>query len=292
MRLGAAHTRALMFEAAQIDFGHDAVERDRPHLSGPAAQQHRNAGAGHQVQAGEEHDLVEAEHRRARQHEPRQGAVAEPAAAVLVEQDDQDAVGKQDGGAPHHQRAHLVEKAEIGDPLRSERDQHMEAHRKGEREQQQVADQEAVDRLARDAGVLADIDDQKQHQLAGEQHGRARRGHDAERQRNVEDAGEIGFEKMHHPERAEERPDADARTGAKQRGEHCEIQDGIRRQQKHILKFRHRNAPHPPPESAGIPAFSIIPLSAQKAPRASLRRTHAPARALWRPPHSGLDQFQ
>jgi hypothetical protein len=48
------------------------------------------------------------------------------------------------------------------------------AHHKGEREQQDVAEQEAVDRLPHDNRILADIEEQQHHQLAGEEHRRSR----------------------------------------------------------------------------------------------------------------------
>ncbi len=152
------------------------------------------------------------------------------------------AVDEQDRGAPHHQRAHLVEEAEIGDAPGRERDEVVVAHEVSETDHQQIADQEAVDRLAHDHRVLADIDEQQQHQLAGEQHGRARRGDDPERQRDIEDAGEIGLEEMHHAERAEERADAEAMAAAEQAGQDCEIKESVAGQQQHILPFGHRTS--------------------------------------------------
>ena len=60
--------------------------------------------------------------------------------------------------------------------------------------------------------------------------------------RNVEDAGQVGLEEMHHPERAEERPEAELGAGTEQRGEHGEIDDRIACEQQHVVEFRH---PHP-----------------------------------------------
>src|SRR3546814_9627814 len=68
---------------------------------------------------------------------------------------------------------------------------------------QEVADQQPVDRLADDRGILADIHHQDDRQLAREQHGRARR-HDPERQLDVEHAGEIGLEEMRSEEHTSE----------------------------------------------------------------------------------------
>lgn len=162
--------------------------------------------------------------------------LAEPRPQALVEQDHHNAVGKRDQRAPHHQRAHLVEKSEVGAAFTAERCGTMLAHQEGEREKQEIADQKAVDRLPHHHCVLADIDEKKQHQLAGEQHGRARRGNNSERQRNVEDRGEIGLEKMHHPERAEKRTDADAMACPKQRGENCEIDQRVGGEQQRVAE--------------------------------------------------------
>jgi hypothetical protein len=114
------------------------------------------------------------------------------------------------------------------------------AHDEGEREQQHIAQQQAVDRLAHHHRVLADIQQQQQHQLAGEQHRRARRGDDAERQRDIENTGEIGLEEMHDPERAEKGAQPDPAAGAQQRGQRAEIQHGVAGQQQDIVEFAHR----------------------------------------------------
>ena len=134
----------------------------------------------------------------------------------LVQQDDEDAVEEQD------RRAQT-----ISPPISSRKPKSaprpgtsapaVVAHQEAEREQQHIADEQAVDRLPHHHRVLADVDQQQHHQLAGEQHARAGRGDDAERQRDVEDAGEVGLEEMHHPERAEEGADAEPRPRAKQR---------------------------------------------------------------------------
>ena len=115
------------------------------------------------------------------------------------------------------------------------------AHHGRQRQQQQVADQQAVDRLAHHHGVLPDIDQEQQHQLAGEQHRRAGRRDDSERQRDIEAAGEIGLEKMHHPERAKECADAQPPAGAKQRREHDEVDEGVGRQEEQVCEFGHRD---------------------------------------------------
>jgi hypothetical protein len=44
------------------------------------------------------------------------------------------------------------------------------SRQEGKREQKQIADQETVDRLPHHHRILTDIDEQQQHQLAGEQH--------------------------------------------------------------------------------------------------------------------------
>ena len=134
------------------------------------------SGAGQHVQSGEERELVERQHHGSAQCEARKDLVSEPGPRTLVEQDDQDAVDEQNAGPPDHQHAHLIEEAEIGDAVGRERHQCVVPHQVGNHDDQDVADQEAVDRLAHDDRVLVDIDQQQQHQLAGEQHRRPRRG--------------------------------------------------------------------------------------------------------------------
>jgi hypothetical protein len=104
----------------------------------------------------------------------------------------------------------------------------------GKREQEKIADQETVDRLAHHDRIFADIDKQQQHQLAGEQHRGSGRGDYAERQGDVDDAGQIGFEEVHHAERAEKRTDADAVTGAKQGGEYGEVDQRVGDEQQRV----------------------------------------------------------
>ncbi len=83
-------------------------------------------------------------------------------------------------------------------------------HQRREREEKHVADEKTVDRLPHHHRVLADVNEQQQHELAAEQHCRAGRSNDAERQRDIHHAREVGFEEVHHAERAEEGSDAEA----------------------------------------------------------------------------------
>ena len=103
-----------------------------------------------------------------------------------------------------------------------------------EREQEEIADQKPIDRLPHHHRVLADVDEQQQHQLAGEQHRRARRGDDAERQGDIEDAREVGFEKVHDAERAEKGANADAVPRPEQGGKHGEIDQRVGGEQQRI----------------------------------------------------------
>ena len=185
-------------DVAEVKPAEHAIDGDRRHFRDPAAEQHGKRRAGEKAQAGIERDLVETQNQRAGEREPRQHAAAEEGARALIQQNHDDAVGKQDQRAPHHQRAHLVEEGEIGVAVRRQHLGAVMARQEGQRKQQQVADQKPVDRLAHHHRILADIDQEQQHQLAGEQHRRAWRGDDAERQGDVEDAGEIGFEEVHH----------------------------------------------------------------------------------------------
>jgi hypothetical protein len=221
-------------DPAQIDRTERGVDRDRRHFRNPAAEQHRQRRPGEKAQAAVERDLVETQYQHAGGREPKEQAASEKGARAFVEQDHQNAIDEQDQRAPHHQGAHLVEKGKIGVAVRQHAFRAVAARDEGKREQQQIADQKAVDRLAHHHRVLADIDQQQQHQLAGEQHRRARRGDDAEGERHIDDAGQIGFEKMHHPERAEKGADADAVPGAKQAREYREIDQRVGDQQQRV----------------------------------------------------------
>ena len=110
----------------------------------------------------------------------------------------------------------------------------MVPRQEGKREQKKIADQKTVDRLPHNDRVLADINEQQQHQLSGEQYRRARRGHDAEWQSDIDDAGQIGFKKVHHAERAEKGADADAVAGAKQGGEDGEVDQRVGDKQQRV----------------------------------------------------------
>ena len=100
-------------------------------------------------------------------------------------------------------------------------------HQRGQREQEHVADQKPVDRLPHHHCVLADINEQQQHELAAEQHSRAGRGDDAERQRNIQHARKVSFEEVHDAERAEEGADAEPMPRPEQAGQHGEIHDRL-----------------------------------------------------------------
>ena len=103
-----------------------------------------------------------------------------------------------------------------------------------------VAEQKAVDRLPHDNRILADIEEQQHHQLAGEEHRRARRADNVERQGDVKNAGEIGLEEMHHPERAKKCTQADAGAGAQQSRECQKIEKGFSDKEQYVFELRHR----------------------------------------------------
>ena len=113
------------------------------------------------------------------------------------------------------------------------------SHDESERKQQDIAEQKTVDRLPHHHRVFADIEEKQHHQLAGEQYGGARRRDDAERQRDVKYAGEIGLEEMHHPERGEEGAQPDTGARAQQRCEHHKIKKSIPGQEQHVFDFSH-----------------------------------------------------
>ena len=51
---------------------------------------------------------------------------------------------------------------------------------------------------------------------------------------DIDDAGEIGFEEVHHAERAEKGADADAMAGAEQAGKHGEIDQRVGDKQQRV----------------------------------------------------------
>jgi hypothetical protein len=113
------------------------------------------------------------------------------------------------------------------------------AHQQRHREHQHVAEQQAVDRLAHHLRILAHVEQQQQHQLAGKQHRRAGRRDHAKRQRHIEDGREIRLEEMRHAERAEEGAEADAMAQPQQHRQRGKIDDRIGGQQHHIGVLGH-----------------------------------------------------
>ena len=165
-------------------------------------------------------------------------AVAEPGAGALVEQDDEDRIDEEQGRAPHHQPAGLVEEGEIGDlPRHGHRVVQAEEQHRGH--DQQVAEEQAVDRLAHDGRILADVDHQQHDQLAGEQHDRAGRDHEAAENGHVEHRGEIGLEEMHGAERGEEHADAEPVPQPEQGRHDDEIKGSLGEEQRRIAQFTH-----------------------------------------------------
>ena len=141
------------------------------HFGDPATEQHGKRRAGEIAQAGIERDLVEVSTSApvsASRASMRPARKARERSYSKI----MDAVGEQDQRAPH-QRAHFVEKGEIGVAVRRQRLGAVMPRQEDQREQQQIADQKPVDRLAHHHRVLADINQEQQHQLAGEQHRRA-----------------------------------------------------------------------------------------------------------------------
>ena len=112
---------ARQLDPAQIDRAEDAVDRDRRHFRDPAAEQHRKRRAGEKAQARIERELIEtsAPARRSAPAAAARGRRRRRASARRA--GSSDAIGEQDQRAPHHQRAHLVEKTEIGMAVRRQR---------------------------------------------------------------------------------------------------------------------------------------------------------------------------
>jgi len=141
------------------------------------------------------------------------------------------------------------------------------AHHRGEREQQEVADQQTVDRLTHRHGVFPDIDEKQQHQLAREQHGRGparRRCRAATQHRNT---GEIGLEKMHDSERAKRRrrcPDVRGRETARRARRN---KPPRRPPAQHVFELGHREIrPCPRAANGSAPPLHLESKTVKKSP--------------------------
>lgn len=59
------------------------------------------------------------------------------------------------------------------------------------------------------------------------------------RKRDVENAGKVGLEEMHHPERAKECAQSNPCAGAQQGGQNDKIKECICGKQKNVFEFSH-----------------------------------------------------
>jgi hypothetical protein len=100
----------------------------------------------------------------------------------------------------------------------------MQAQDQHKPDHQGIAKQQAINGLPDGRRILLDVKQQEHHQLAGKQHGGTGRNH-AERQGDVEDAGKVGFEKMHDAQRAHKDAEADAVPEPEERDHDAEIED-------------------------------------------------------------------
>ena len=155
---------------------------------------------------------------------------------------------------PHTINApNLVEEREVRSAARRQRNHIVLPHDGDECKQQHVAKQESVDGLAHDNRILADVEQQQHHELAGKQHGGSRRGDNSERKRDVKNAGQVRLEEMHHPERAKECAQSDPRARSQQGGENYKIKESTCGKQKDIFQFRHCPIAFAPPAPAQRP---------------------------------------
>ena len=106
-------------------------------------------------------------------------------------------------------------------------------------DEQDIAEKEAVDRLADDSSILADIEEEEHHQLAREEDHRTRRDDDAPRKLQVKDRGEVGLEEMHRPEGTEEHADAKPPAHPEERRHDSEIDGRLGEKQDGIDQISH-----------------------------------------------------
>ncbi|MNL33070.1 hypothetical protein D3C87_1549610 [compost metagenome] len=88
----------------------------------------------------------------------------------------------------------------------------MLAKQKAENDGEQIAGQQAIDRLTDGRCVLLHVKQEDDHQLAGEKHDRSRRD-DPERQLHVKDRRKVGLDEVHHTQGSDE--NAEAQPGTK-----------------------------------------------------------------------------
>ena len=229
-------------DMAEIEGGHQPEDHRRPHLGDPAAPEHGDRHAGEEVERGEEADLVEGEHQRQRQDDPRELPPAEPVGHALVEEDEQDRVDEEEDGPPDHQAAHLVHQPEVERPVGDGGREVVEAHGEDQRHHQEIADQQPVDRLADGRRILADIDEEQHRELAGEEHDRTRRDDDAAGELQVEDRGEVGLEEVHRAEGAEDEADAEAMAEAEHARHDGEVQRRLDEEKEQVGPVAHHEA--------------------------------------------------
>ena len=121
----------------------------------------------------------------------------------------------------------------------------LHAQQQDQADRERIAQEEAVDRLPHRRRILLDVEEEKHDQLAGEQDGRAGRKQ-PDRHRDVEYAGQIGLEKMHHAERAHEDADADLPAQPEHQRHRAEIEQRLHEEQNAVRHF-----PDPPFSVAG-----------------------------------------
>lgn len=200
--------RGVTLQEPQIGGEHEAEEARRPDLGDPAAVEGQGRHAGENVQAGKEEQLVETQNDCQADEDPAWNGVRQQSAEPLIDDDEDHEVCEQQDRAPDHQQAHLVDEAQIGVVAGQARRVAVEAQDEPERDHQNIAAQQAIDRLAHHLGVFLDVEQQEEGELAREHH-RGAGGNQSEGQIDEEDRRQIGLQEMHGAEQAVEDADAD-----------------------------------------------------------------------------------
>ena len=153
---------------------------------------------------------------------------------------------------PDHQPTHLIQEAEAGRALAHRHDL-MLAQQHDRADDQQIAEEQTVDRLADGRGILPNVDQQKHDQLAGEEDHRTRRDNDCPWQLYVERRGKVRLDEVHCAECAVKHANADAMAQPEQAGHHGKVEGPLCQQQKHIRVFAHSGRPHPISPRKSVP---------------------------------------
>lgn len=109
------------------------------------------------MQSGIEQHLIEAQNERQADENPSGDSVRHQLTEPLIEDDEDDQINQQQNCAPYHEQPHLVDEAQVGVVSRQARRIAVQSQDEPQRDHQNVAAQEPIDRLAHHLGVFLDV---------------------------------------------------------------------------------------------------------------------------------------